>query len=81
MSHKQALFRGQGTFTERDPAERSAFNRLFYRDRRPTWLGQRVSLPRAGSGRGTRPCRRCPRGMRVARARSTVDEAPAARHE
>lgn len=23
------------TFTERDPAERSAFNRLFYRDRRP----------------------------------------------
>lgn len=26
-------------FTERDPAERSAFMRLFYRDRRPTRLG------------------------------------------
>jgi hypothetical protein len=31
------------TFTERDPAERSWFNRLFYRDRRPTWLGHVVS--------------------------------------
>jgi hypothetical protein len=31
------------TFTERDPAERSAFNRLFYRNRRPTWLGHWVS--------------------------------------
>ena len=31
------------TFPERDPAERSAFNRLFYRDRRPTWLGHWVS--------------------------------------
>jgi hypothetical protein len=30
-------------FTERDPAERSAFNRLFYRNRRPTWLGHWVS--------------------------------------
>jgi hypothetical protein len=30
------------TFTEPDPAERSAFNRLFYR-RRPTWLGHWVS--------------------------------------
>jgi D-alanyl-D-alanine carboxypeptidase len=26
-----------------DPAERSAFNRLFYRNRRPTWLGHWVS--------------------------------------
>lgn len=26
-----------------DPAERSAFNRLFYRHRRPTWLGHWVS--------------------------------------
>ena len=32
-----------GTFTEPDPAERSAFNRLFYRNRRPTWLGHWVS--------------------------------------
>jgi hypothetical protein len=31
------------TFTECDPAERSAFNRLFYRNRRPTWLGHWVS--------------------------------------
>ena len=31
------------TFTDRDPAERSAFNRLFYRNRRPTWLGHWVS--------------------------------------
>ena len=31
------------TFTEPDPAERSAFNRLFYRNRRPTWLGHWVS--------------------------------------
>ena len=31
------------TFTERDPAERSWFNRLFYRNRRPTWLGHWVS--------------------------------------
>jgi hypothetical protein len=30
-------------FTERDPAERSAVNRLFYRNRRPTWLGHWVS--------------------------------------
>jgi hypothetical protein len=30
-------------FTEPDPAERSAFNRLFYRNRRPTWLGHWVS--------------------------------------
>jgi hypothetical protein len=30
-------------FTERDPAERSALNRLFYRNRRPTWLGHWVS--------------------------------------
>jgi hypothetical protein len=30
-------------FTESDPAERSAFNRLFYRNRRPTWLGHYVS--------------------------------------
>jgi hypothetical protein len=30
-------------FTERDPAERSAFNRFFYRNRRPTWLGHWVS--------------------------------------
>jgi hypothetical protein len=31
------------TFTEGDPAERSAFNRLFYRNRRPTWRGHWVS--------------------------------------
>lgn len=30
-------------FTGRDPAERSAFNRIFYRNRRPTWLGHWVS--------------------------------------
>jgi hypothetical protein len=30
-------------FTDPDPAEREAFNRLFYRDRRPTWLGHWVS--------------------------------------
>jgi len=32
-----------GTFSEPDPAERSVFNRLFYRNRRPTWLGHWVS--------------------------------------
>jgi len=31
------------TFSEPDPAEKSAFNRLFYRDRRPTWVGHWVS--------------------------------------
>ena len=31
------------TFTSPDPAERSAFNRLFYRGRRPTWFGHWVS--------------------------------------
>ncbi|MBZ5609837.1 MAG: nitroreductase family deazaflavin-dependent oxidoreductase [Acidobacteriia bacterium] len=31
------------TFTDRDPAENSAFNRLFYRNRRPTWFGHWVS--------------------------------------
>ena len=31
------------TFTEPDPAERRAFNRLFYRNRRPTWFGHWVS--------------------------------------
>lgn len=31
------------TFGEPDPAERSAFNRLFYRNRRPTRLGHWVS--------------------------------------
>lgn len=30
-------------FAEPDPAERSAFNRLFYRNRRPTWLGHWIS--------------------------------------
>jgi D-alanyl-D-alanine carboxypeptidase len=30
-------------FSDRDPAERSAFNRLFYRDCRPTWFGHWVS--------------------------------------
>jgi hypothetical protein len=30
-------------FSDRDPAERFAFNRLFYRNRRPTWLGHWVS--------------------------------------
>ncbi len=30
-------------FTEPDPAERSWFSRLFYRGRRPTWLGHWVS--------------------------------------
>ena len=29
--------------TEQDPAERSPFNRLFYRNRRPTWFGRWVS--------------------------------------
>jgi hypothetical protein len=32
-----------GAFTEPDPAERSALNRLFYRNRRPTRLGHWVS--------------------------------------
>ena len=31
------------TFAGPDPAERNAFNRLFYRNRRPTWLGHWVS--------------------------------------
>jgi hypothetical protein len=31
------------TFDQPDPAERSALNRLFYRNRRPTWLGHWVS--------------------------------------
>ena len=31
------------TFTAPDPAERRAFNRLFYRNRRPTWFGHWVS--------------------------------------
>ncbi len=31
------------TFSDRDPAERSPFNRLFYRNRRPTWFGHWVS--------------------------------------
>ena len=31
------------TFLEPDPADRSAINRLFYRNRRPTWLGHWVS--------------------------------------
>ena len=30
-------------FTDHDPAERSAFNRIFYRNRRPTLLGHLVS--------------------------------------
>lgn len=30
-------------FTERDPAERSAFMRLYYRHRRPTWFGHVTS--------------------------------------
>jgi hypothetical protein len=30
-------------FIDPDPAERSWFNRLFYRNRRPTWLGHWVS--------------------------------------
>jgi hypothetical protein len=30
-------------FTEPDPAERSPINRLFYRNRRPTWFGHWVS--------------------------------------
>jgi len=30
-------------FAAPDPAERRALNRLFYRDRRPTWLGHWVS--------------------------------------
>jgi hypothetical protein len=41
------------SFTQPDPAERNAFNRLFYRNRRPTRLGHWVSqgfcwLARAG---------------------------------
>ena len=31
------------SFAGPDPAERSAFNRLFYRNRRPTWVGHWVS--------------------------------------
>lgn len=31
------------TFTAPDPAERDAVNRLFYRNRRPTWFGHWVS--------------------------------------
>ncbi len=31
------------SFSAPDPAERDAFNRLFYRNRRPTWLGHWVS--------------------------------------
>jgi hypothetical protein len=34
---------GRRRFREADPAEASAFNRLFYRNRRPTWLGHWVS--------------------------------------
>lgn len=30
-------------FTDPDPAEQSPFNRLFYRNRRPTWFGHWVS--------------------------------------
>ena len=30
-------------FTEPDPAKRRAFNRLFHRNRRPTWFGHWVS--------------------------------------
>ena len=46
------------TFTEPDPAERRAFNRLFYSNRRPTWLGHWVSQfcrPR-GARSGRRVC-------------------------
>ena len=32
-----------GSFTDPDPADYSAFNRLFYRNRRPTWFGHWVS--------------------------------------
>ena len=38
-----ARHEADGPFTEPDPAERSAFNRLFYRNRRPTWFGHWVS--------------------------------------
>ena len=38
--HDETLVDG---FDARDPAERSTFNRLFYRKRRPTWLGHWVS--------------------------------------
>lgn len=31
------------TLIDRDPAQRSWFNRRFYRNRRPTWLGHWVS--------------------------------------
>ena len=34
---------GRDGFAAPDPAERTAFNRLFYRNRRPTWLGHWVS--------------------------------------
>jgi len=34
---------GGNGFTGPDPAERRAFNRLFYRNRRPTWVGHWVS--------------------------------------
>ena len=34
---------GVDGFAGPDPAERSAFNRLFYRNRRPTWVGHWVN--------------------------------------
>ena len=34
---------GVDGFAGPDPAERNAFNRLFYRNRRPTWVGHWVS--------------------------------------
>jgi hypothetical protein len=41
--------------TFRDPAERSGYLRLFYRDRRPTRLGRLVNVVWALSGLGLTP--------------------------
>jgi hypothetical protein len=40
---ESAMDKTSGIFAEPDPAERSALNRVFYRNRRPTWLGHWVS--------------------------------------
>src|SRR5579862_4166659 len=42
-SAKDFQMERMNTFSEPDPAEREAFNRFFYRNRRPTWLGHWVS--------------------------------------
>jgi len=61
MSSDQTTKRGDGSadaapaFAEPDPAERSAFNRLFYRNRRrPGWATGLASFFAGGHGRGCR---------------------------